>query len=76
MVGYVLAGKKERKVIPVLREMLKDRRIHIVEKHRGDKVSFYAEYYIRERAVNALKRIGEDTGGDKVVIGEVVTQKK
>jgi len=76
MVGYVLAGKKERKVIPVLREMLKDRRIHIVEKDRGDEASFCAEYYIRERARNALKRIGEDTGGAKVVIGEVVTQKK
>jgi thiol-disulfide isomerase/thioredoxin len=76
MVGYVLATKKERKVIPALREMLKDRRVHITERHRGDIISFYAEYYIRERASVALKQIGEDTSATKITIGKVITKNR
>jgi hypothetical protein len=74
--GYVLASRKERRVIPLLREMLKDKHIHIQEHHRGGVVSYYAHYYVRDRACDALKLLGEDISDVKVVIGEKVIHGK
>jgi hypothetical protein len=71
--AYALAHKKVRGVVPLLREMLKDRRIRIVEHHRGGVLSIFAEYYVRDRAKTALELMGEDVGDVKVAIGTVVT---
>jgi len=69
---YALASRKVRGVVPVLREMLKDRRVHIVEHHRGGVRSIYASYYLRDDAKRALELMGEDVFDVKVVIGTVV----
>ena len=71
--AYTLSGYKVSQSVPILRELLKDRHVHINESHSNGEVSFYASYYVRERAKKALDSLGEDTSGTKLTIGEVVT---
>jgi hypothetical protein len=69
--AYGLGSIKAKAAIPALKEMLKDEHIRITELSRGDKESVYAQYYLREAARRALKLIGEDTEGVKIIIGKV-----
>jgi hypothetical protein len=69
--AYGLGSIKAKAAIPALKEMLKDEHIRIVEYNRGDKESVYAQYYLREAASEALKLMGEDTEGVKIIIGKV-----
>lgn len=69
--AYGLGSIKTKAAIPALKNMLKDEHIRITELGHGDKESIYAQYYLREAASEALKLMGEDTEGVKIIIGKV-----
>jgi hypothetical protein len=69
--AYMLGSIKAKAAIPDLKDMLKDEHIRITELGHGDKESIYAQYYLREAASEALKLMGEDTEGVKIIIGKV-----
>lgn len=69
--AYGLGSIKAKAAIPALKDMLKDEHIRITELGHGDKESIYAQYYLREAASEALKLMGEDTEGVKIIIGKV-----
>lgn len=69
--AYGLGSIKAKAAIPALKDLLRDEHIRIVERHQGDKVSVYAQYHLREAARRALKLLGEDTEGVKIIIGKV-----
>ena len=68
---YALGNIKARSAVPILKELLTDRRIKIVERQGGGRESVYAYYYLRARARDALRSMGIETGKVKTLVGAV-----
>jgi len=69
--AHGLATIKADSAIPVLKDMLSDRHLCIVELYWGGKEAVFAQYYLRARARHELRRMGIDPGEVKVVVGAV-----
>jgi len=69
--AHALATIKADSAIPVLKDMLSDRHLCIVELYWGGKEAVFAQYYLRARARYELRRMGIDPGGVKVTVGTV-----
>ena len=68
---YALGNIEARSAVPILKELLTDRKIKIVERHRGGRESVYAYYYLRARARDALRSMGIETGEVKTLVGAI-----
>ena len=64
---------KAESAAPALKDMLSDRHLSIAELQwsGGEKRAVYAEYYLRPRARDALRRMGIDPGEVKTIVGKL-----
>jgi len=69
--AHALAAIKENPAIPVLKDMLSDRHLRIIDLSWAGKEAVFAQYHLRASARDALRRMGIDPGEVKVVVGAV-----